>query len=139
MRIGIVGKKDGVFVGIIDIPFLGKLQVALEKVESQKDQAPAYRIHWDHATGESIGALWKRTPSGGGDAFLSGHLESPVFPGGKCEIAMFAAKEPERRGQLDVTWRPRPERSADRPQARQSWDDTSPGAQGPDSVDDISF
>ena len=102
MRIGI-GKKSGDgFTFEVRIPFLAPATLDLHLVEHPGERAP----HWHilHG-GERCGALWRRVPKGGGDAFLSGHIESPLFPGGKLEIAIFAAKEGS--GQKDMVWRPR--------------------------------
>ena len=113
MRIAI-GKKDpatGRYVFPVLIPFLIPITLEMEKVESTNDRAPSMQIL---CGGEKCGALWKRQPKGAsGEAFLSGSVESPVFPGGRLDSAGFHSKGAA--GQLDMTWRPQQERAQQSP------------------------
>lgn len=106
MRIGI-GKKEGEAGHLhfaVRIPFLSPVQLVLQKEEQKRsDRSPDYSVMIE---GQRAGALWKRTPNNGGPAFLSGMIESPAFAGGKLEVAIFAAKEDERKGEMDMVWRP---------------------------------
>lgn len=80
-----------------------------------EDKRVANGPDWNlwHA-GERCGALWKTTPRNGGDEYLEGNLESPVFPGGKVRVAVFKSKHEDRKGQLDLVWTP-PREDRDRP------------------------
>lgn len=106
MRIGI-GKKEGEAGHLcfaVRVPFLVPVQLELHReTEKRSDRSPDYAVMIE---GQRAGALWKRTPNNGGDPFLSGMVESPAFSGGKLEVAVFAAKEPERKGEMDMVWRP---------------------------------
>ena len=106
MRIGI-GQKEGEAGALhfsVRIPFLAPVQLTLHKeTEKRSDRSPDYAVIIE---GQRSGALWKRTPNNGGEAFLSGMIESPAFAGGKLEVAVFAAKEDDRKGQMDMVWRP---------------------------------
>lgn len=138
MRIAKGYKHDGGALRFdIRIPFLAPCEVLLTKVENPGERQP----HW-HVThqGERCGALWRRVPKTGGEAFLSGQIESPVFPGGKLEVAVFNAKEP---GHLkDMTWRP----VEDRRETASPASDSGSGGEtsgsdhrGGDDDDDIPF
>lgn len=72
------------------------------KNESENPSAPRYQFFYG---GEKCGAMWRRTPKGGGESYLSGHIESPVFPGGKLDVAAFVAKEGGE-GLMDLVWNP---------------------------------
>ena len=105
MRIAI-GKKDpatGRYVFPVFIPFLTPITLEMEKVDNaNNDRAPSMQLL---CGGEKCGALWKRQAKGaGGESFLSGSIESPVFPGGRLDIAVFHSKD--HGGALDMTWRP---------------------------------
>lgn len=102
MRIGIGKKSEHGLRFDVDIPGLAPFPVELVRSEQTSERAPDW-----HATyrGDRCGAFWKKIPRGGGEAFLSGHLESPAFPGGRLEVAIFAAKESG--SQKDMIWRPR--------------------------------
>lgn len=105
MRIG-TGKKNaatGNLEFVVKIPFLGSEAVLLVRQEKKAESSPDYAIE---IGGMRVGAVWRRTPRGGGEAFLSGPMESPVFPGGKIEIAIFASKDEDRKGEMDVLWSP---------------------------------
>ena len=129
------GTKDdttGKITFPVSIPFLAPATLVLEKLEKPKDTYPDYGVFCE---GERCGALWKRVPRNGGDAFLSGPIESPVFPGGRLEVAVFVSREEGRHGQMDMTWRP-----DDRSQApAQSGSPQGGGAAAADGDDDIPF
>ena len=90
----------------VSLPFLRAEKVVLVKAEKNKDNSPDYHIHLSTADGPRCGAIWKRTPNGGGDPYLQGSLESPAFPGGRANIAIFASKDEAAKGQLDMVWSP---------------------------------
>jgi len=48
--------------------------------------------------------MWKYT-SKDGVAYLQGHIESPVFPDGKLQVAAFESKENPETG-MDLVWSP---------------------------------
>jgi uncharacterized protein (DUF736 family) len=104
MRIAI-GKKQasGRYQFQVAAPFLPADTIEIGEAEKTKDNAPDWVVTHH---GERCGAFWKRTPRGGGDTFLSGHLESPAFPGGKLEVAIFILRDGERRGEMDMIWSP---------------------------------
>ena len=136
MRIG-TGKKNhetGGLVFGIAIPFLSPLEIELSKSDTHGQNHPEWIARFE---GERCGAFWKKTPKAGGDSFLSGHIESPVFPGGKLEVAIFSAKESERRGEMDMVWSPPRESRAD---ATTSAPSSASAASAPaDEDDDIPF
>jgi uncharacterized protein (DUF736 family) len=137
MRIAKGYKHDGGALRFdVRIPFLAPCEVLLTKVANPGERQP----HW-HVThqGERCGALWRREPRNGGEAFLSGQIESPVFPGGKLEIAVFNSKEP---GHLkDMTWRPADERRETTSPASDSGyaSQSAPADRGEEDDDDIPF
>lgn len=105
MRIGIAkaDPQTGRISATIAAPGLTPFTLELHRVENPRDRSPDWELR--HA-GERCGALWKRKARESGVEFLSGPLESPVFPGGKIEIAVWKAKDEGRRGELDLTWNP---------------------------------
>jgi uncharacterized protein (DUF736 family) len=115
MRIGIGTKlEEGKFQFTVAAPFLPALQMAMERNDSEVAKAPRYHFLYG---GERCGAMWRRTPNGGGESYLSGHIESPIFPGGKLEVAAFVAKVGGE-GLMDLVWTPpRPSRANDSEQA----------------------
>jgi len=133
MNIGIGTKNEAGHLEFptVVLPFLRAEKVVLVKVEKSKERSPDYAIHLGDATGPRCGAIWKETPRRGGDAYLAGHIESPIFTGGRLRIAIFAAKDDARKGQLDMVWNSEREHLADpAPTA---------GAAPPDDGDDIPF
>ena len=108
MNIGIGTKNEAGHLEFptVAFPFLRAERVVLVKAEKTKDASPDYQIHLGTADGPRCGAIWKRTPNGGGDAYLQGTLESPAFPGGRAAIAIFASKDEAAKGQLDMVWSP---------------------------------
>lgn len=104
MRIAI-GKKQpsGSYQFQVAAPFLPGATLEIARAEKSKDTAPDW-IVTHHS--ERCGAFWERTPRSGGDTFLSGHLESPSFPGGRLEVAIFIVREGDRRGEMDMIWSP---------------------------------
>ena len=103
MRIGIGTKlEDGKFQFAVAAPFLPALQVSMERNDSEVANAPRYHFLYG---GERCGAMWRRTPKAGGESYLSGHIESPIFPGGKLEVAAFVAKVGGE-GLMDLVWTP---------------------------------
>jgi len=139
MRIGTGIKNDqGGLRFEVRIPFLAPCVIDLEKVENPGERAP----HW-HVLhkGERCGALWRRVPKNGGEAFLSGVIESPVFPGGELKVAVFNSKTP---GVLkDMTWRPWEEEAPSSAPPRSRPVDDAPTAQASppraEDDDDIPF
>ena len=104
MRIGIGTKTDvGKFAFTIAAPFLPAMQLTMERnTNASNEQAPRYHFFYGE---ERCGAMWRRTPNGGGESYLSGQLESPVFPGGRLEVAAFVAKVGGE-GLMDLVWSP---------------------------------
>ena len=104
MRIGIGTKIDeGKFAFTVAAPFLPS--VKLEMVRNSNptnEQAPRYHFLYGE---ERCGAMWRRTPKGGGESYLSGQLESPLFPGGRLEVAAFVSKVGGE-GLMDLVWSP---------------------------------
>lgn len=132
MRIAI-GKKDpetGRYVFPVFIPFLIPITLEMEKVEpSNNDRAPAMQLL---CAGEKCGALWKRQAKGASsESFLSGSIESPVFPGGRLDIAVFYSKD--HAGALDMTWRPR-ETSGSQPADSRPTSNPAPVAADDDDI-----
>ena len=74
----------------------------MERNDSEVANAPRYHFLYG---GERCGAMWRRTPKAGGESYLSGHIESPIFPGGKLEVAAFVAKVGGE-GLMDLVWTP---------------------------------
>lgn len=134
MRIGIGKKVGDELLFEINIPFLAPCIVALQRVENPGERSPHWHVYHE---GEKCGALWRRIPGGGGEAFLSGHIESPLFPGGKLEIAVFASKESG--SQKDMVWRPRMESEKPRPESRPASSDSTGSTPSPEYDDDIPF
>lgn len=114
MRLGIAkADPSGRITATLVAPGLHPFTVELAKLEKTNDRAP----DWEVRLGlERCGALWKRKSRDGGLEFLSGPLESPVFPG----------------GELDITWNPpREER-----QAAASAPASAPAGSAPVGTDD---
>lgn len=134
MRIAIGTKRaSGSYQFPVVIPFLASATIEIARAEKAKDTAPDWAV--THL-GERCGAFWERTPRAGGDTFLSGHIESPAFPGGRLEVAIFIVREGERRGEMDMIWSP----PRDRPVSTSAASATSAptSTAGPDD-DDIPF
>jgi uncharacterized protein (DUF736 family) len=104
MRIGIGTKTDeGEFAFTVAAPFLPAMQLTMERnTNATNGQAPRYHFFYGE---ERCGAMWRRTPKGGGESYLSGQLESPVFPGGRLEVAAFVSKVGGE-GLMDLVWSP---------------------------------
>lgn len=139
MRIGIGRKNpdDDRLHFAVTIPFLTPARIELAKVENPSGNQPGWNAYQGN---ERCGAFWVKTPKAGGDPFLSGHIESPVFPGGRLEVAIFSAKEVNRRGEKDMVWSPPREREATTQAATTSTassGSSEPAAAGDD--DDIPF
>lgn len=137
MRIAIGKKSETGLLFEVEIPGLNAFFITLVRSEQQSDRAPDWHALYE---GQRCGAFWKKIPNGGGEAFLSGHLESPLFPGGRLEVAVFTAKESG--SQKDMVWSPRREdRSASSDRTAASSTSTSATAAGPESGedDDIPF
>lgn len=101
MRIGIGTKVgEGKFDFTVAAPCLPAAQLSMVRNESTAENAPRYHFLYG---GEKCGAMWRRTPKGGGESYLSGQIESPVFPGGKLDVAAFVAKEGGE-GLMDLVW-----------------------------------
>lgn len=102
MRIAI-GKKSGDGLRFdVDIPGLAPFPLDLVRNANSGHNQPAWHAHY---RGERCGAFWKKTAKESGEEFLSGQLESPAFPGGRIEVAIFTSQE---KGCKDMTWRYRP-------------------------------
>lgn len=133
MRIAI-GKKQasGSYLFQVAIPFLNAISIEISKVtEKSKDNAPDWNITHH---GERCGALWRREPRGGGESFLSGQIESPVFPGDRLDIAIFLARDETRKGEMDMVWSPSRDRQASTsPQQSAA---SAPGSTAPPADDD---
>lgn len=88
----------------VSAPGLAPFVVIGSRVEEKQNaNAPDWILFHD---GERCGGLWKTLPRNGGDEYLAGNLESPIFPGGKIRVAVFRSKNEDRKGQLDMTWQP---------------------------------
>lgn len=137
MRIAIGKKSDTGLRFEVDIPGLIPFEIDLEKSNLQSDRAPDWNAVYK---GQRCGAFWKKIPKGGGEAFLSGHLESPIFPGGRLEVAIFVAKESG--SQKDMVWSPRREEtraeSPSEPSPSRQTQQSAPPAYDPGD-DDILF
>jgi uncharacterized protein (DUF736 family) len=115
MRIGIGTKlEDGKFQFTVAAPFLPALQMAMERNDSEVAKAPRYHFLYG---GERCGAMWRWTSKKDEKSYLSGHIESPIFPGGKLEVAAFVSKDGGE-GLMDLVWSPpRADRANDSEQA----------------------
>lgn len=128
MRIGIGKKSEQGLRFDVDIPGLAPFPIDLVRSGQTSDRAPDWHAVY---RGERCGAFWKKVPRGGGEAFLSGHLESPAFPGGRLEVAIFTAKAAG--SQKDMIWRPRVEEKS--ATSERSSNQSSAPAQAPAPVD----
>ena len=100
MRIGLGTKVgEGRFDFTVAAPCLPAAQLSMVRNDSTVENAPRYHFVYGD---ERCGAMWRRTPKGGGESYLSGHLESPVFPGGKLEVAAFVSKTDA--ALMDLVW-----------------------------------
>jgi uncharacterized protein (DUF736 family) len=133
MRIAIGRKNpdDGRLHFAVNIPFLAPALIELAKVENPIGNQPGWNAYHGN---ERCGAFWVKTPNAGGDPFLSGHIESPLFPGGRLEVAIFSAKEENRRGEKDMVWSPPRERASTTQASTSST--TSSGSTAPAAADD---
>lgn len=111
------------------IPGLTKFEVDLERGTGTAERAPDWVATFEK---ERCGAFWKRVPRAGGEAYLAGHLESPLFPNGRLEVAIFTAKQPG--SQKDMIWSPRREEKSEAPAQR-----TETATREEDGDDDIPF
>ena len=110
MKIGIGTKiAEGKFQFNVAAPCLPALQLTMERFESSVEKAPRYRFFYG---GENCGAMWWRTTKDGGVDYLQGHIESPVFPDGKLQVAAFSSKE-NPGNEMDLVWSPREDRRGD--------------------------
>lgn len=131
-----IGKKidDTTLRFAVQIPFLAPVTLDLRKVADPQQGWPDWKIYLADA---EVGAVWKRTAKRtGGAPYLSGHMESPVFSGGRASIAIFGAKEDERRGQMDMVWSAPKARHEDRGTAAPG---SAASAAAPDEDDDNPF
>lgn len=136
MRIGIGKRSETGLRFDVDIPGLAPFVIELEKNPQQGERGPDWLALY---RGERCGALWKRLPKAGGEAYLSGNLEGPAFPDGRLEIAVFTAK---REGsQKDMVWRPRQEKadSSDRSARTEPASVQPPASRGSEEDDEIPF
>lgn len=140
MRIGTAKQnpETGRIVATVAAPGIAPFSLELSKVAEPRDRGPAWEVYYG---AEKCGALWKRTGRGDNAVeFLSGPLESPIFPGGKIEIAVWKAKEPGRKGELDITWNPpRVDRQESAPASNASGSTQGPGGGAGEDDDDIPF
>lgn len=75
-----------------NIPFLKVEDMwALPNSRKETDKHPDYVVM---NSGMLCGGLWKRT-STNGDDYLSGNVESPIFPTGKIQFAIWKEKDAE--------------------------------------------
>ena len=122
MTIGTGSKNaEGNLELLITIPFAHPETLTLIKVtEKAKETSPDYLIHLGGPIGLRVGAAWRNVPKGGGDAYLSGQIESPALHwlGYRLEIAIFGAKQENRKGWLDVVWSPPKSREESAPAPR---------------------
>lgn len=103
---------------VIKVP--GMREFSLKMVPVQPEQGkrmPAYQLYYraNQRKGEQYrdlraGALWLETSLGGQTQYLSGHIETPVVPGGRLRIAMFNSKPLYENESItwlyDVIWSP---------------------------------
>jgi uncharacterized protein (DUF736 family) len=101
--IGIKNPTTGVIELNVIIPFAKAERISLQRNETKQGSQPDFLAFLGM---ERCGAMWKKTSTKGGQTFLSGNLESPVFPGGTIDVALFAATDENRKGEYDLTWRP---------------------------------
>lgn len=106
MNVGTGSKNaDGQLEFIVQFPLMQEFRLFLigNPKAGPENNLPAFHCHIGR---HQAGAVWKKTSSKSGIDYLQGHLESPVFSGGKARITIFKATEDERRGQMDVLWEP---------------------------------
>lgn len=103
---------------VIKVP--GMREFSLKMVAGQQEQGkrlPDYVLYYraNQRKGEQYrdlraGALWLETSQDGQTQYLSGHIETPVIPGGRLRVAMFQAKPLYENEQItwlyDVIWSP---------------------------------
>lgn len=137
MRIGIGKKSETGLRFDVDIPGLAPFAIDLEKNPTPGDRQPDWHAYY---AGQRCGAFWKKVPRAGGEAFLSGALESPAFPGGRLEVAIFTAKQAG--SQKDMIWNPRREERSTSSTTQSAPDRTTapaPESCGTEDDDDIPF
>jgi uncharacterized protein (DUF736 family) len=140
MRIANIKKSpEGKYIFTVSIPFLAPTVIEMQKIESANDRAPDWDLLCD---GGKCGALWRRMPkSPTGESFLSGMIESPAFPGGRLDVAVFKSKDVG--GQMDMVWSPPRDRgTSDAPPPSQSSQQASsapPAGRSGEDDDDIPF
>lgn len=134
MRIAIGKKSDLGLRFDVDIPGLAPFPLDLVRNENTGQNQPAWHAQY---RGERCGAFWKKTAKESGEEFLSGQLESPAFPGGRVDVAIFNSQQ---KGCKDMTWRYRPteEKSTTAPKPAPS-SQSAPSERGAEGDDDIPF
>ena len=108
-------RKEVKYLEMFIKPALGVVAgFTLSKNKSENSSAPSYNIYAHSEKGwigrkAKVGAFWlKTTPEG--ESFMSGHIESPLFEGGKLQISLWKAR-PMYEGEVvdwlyDVSWKP---------------------------------
>lgn len=86
MNIGTFTKTEDGTALTGDLPSLHLQGVSFERIAKTNDKAPDYRITIE---GAELGAAWTKTSKDGKTTFLSGQIDSPVFPA-TVYIAVFA-------------------------------------------------
>jgi uncharacterized protein (DUF736 family) len=135
MRIAI-GKKSELGLHFdVDIPGLAPFPLDLVRNDNAGQNQPAWHAQY---RGDRCAAFWKKTSQQSGEEFLSGQLESPVFPGGRLDVAIFSAKD--EKGRKDMTWRYRPAEEKSAPaQKSATTTEQAPAERGAQDDDDIPF
>lgn len=103
---------------VIKAPGLREFSLKLQAVQpEQGKRMPAFKLFHRSNTRKNekyrdlnCGALWHEVSSDQQTQYLSGHIESPVIPGGKLRIALFQSKPLYEGEQVnwiyDVIWSP---------------------------------
>ena len=90
-------RKEVKYLEMFIKPALGVVaSFTLSKNKSENSSAPAYNLYAHSEKGwisrkSKVGALWmKQTEEG--ETFMNGHIESPLFEGGRLQISVWKAK-----------------------------------------------
>ena len=91
-------------------PFMESATFTLtQNANKENEAAPDFIINYSYNRRNEkyrrvrVGAIWNDT-SEGGLAYKRGHIESPVFPGGKMYFAIFEAKPFDGEDSASITW-----------------------------------
>ena len=123
MKIGHIrrekGKDDKTWLVMdLAIPLAGRtrLTVSLNRSKQTGSNQPDYHLWYNmNARGQSdyksarVGSLWNKRSRDGATEYKDGYIEHPFAPGGRMQIAVFAAKPQD--GETlsythEITWNP---------------------------------